>query len=216
MTVPKELIIVGSTIQYGACEPALCLKAIIVAGKISSEAVFKTASITISSDAVPLLGFIALSFPIAANPSGVAAFPIPKILALILEEISFVALFLYAFGNKNFNIGDIAKEIFLIKPFFSKTFIIPHHKHITPHNVMVNSTAELALSNIDFAIISTFFKIIAKEKARILKKAKIKPIILPQISFFSTLFDFLIESITRYYPDVIKVFSFRFMHIIII
>ena len=87
-------------------------------------------------------------------PIGVAALPIPSMLALIFTAIYFFA-FCPALGNRKFIIGFNNFSNFCDNPAFSAIFIIPVQKHITPANDNTVKTALFAPSNAPFIVWST-------------------------------------------------------------
>ena len=78
----------GNIILVGFSEFKEFLIAITVVGMSCNEAVLRSTSIAIELLRVDLLEFFSCKDCIAFIPSGVAAFPRPKIFAVIFKEIS--------------------------------------------------------------------------------------------------------------------------------
>ncbi len=144
---------------------------------MSNEAVFSTTSITMSSVAVPGFLFEEFSASMASSPSGVAALPMPRTFALMFDAILPPPMSdANASGNIKRSMGDMRCESFDISPFFSKTFIHPHHRHILPTSDTVRLTALSAPSNTEVTSVSVLCVKNENIKESTHKKQKILPI----------------------------------------
>ena len=87
-TQNREVIQTGIIIENGFCEPAARRRANKFAGTSVSEEVLKTAKVICSLSAHSGDGLCLCIFFIAHSAKGVAAFPMPKKLALKVAQIS--------------------------------------------------------------------------------------------------------------------------------
>ena len=142
-----EQIHTGTRIMAGSEESADRRKARRVVGSRLIEAVFSTARVIISSVALPGSGLSRSSASMAFIAKGVAALPMPRMLALILADISSRPLPVrYAVGKSIFRRGAINFESFVIKFAAFKTRMTPHQRHIIPNKERVRVTALAAPS----------------------------------------------------------------------
>lgn len=131
------------------------LIAITVVGISCMEAVFKSTSIAIELLKVDLFLFFSCRDSVALRPSGVAAFPRPKIFAIMFNEISsWAGSFSFTSGKRNLIIGFSILASFLERDESFAICIMPHQSVIVPKKVMVSSTAEDADSKIPLFIFS--------------------------------------------------------------
>ena len=82
---------VDAIIFGGSWDPAAARKAITVMGMMVREEVVKATNVHIASVAVPGSLFSSFSFSIALIPKGVAALPMPKMLAVMLIMMAPIA-----------------------------------------------------------------------------------------------------------------------------
>ena len=96
---------------------------------------------------MPSSSALLASFFIAASAYGVAALPIPRMLALMLAAISSVAHpDWYASGKIMRKSGEIKRASLRIAPARLRSSMIPHQRHMEPHSVSVRLTAPEAPS----------------------------------------------------------------------
>ena len=105
----------------------------------------------------------------AFNPNGVAAFPSPKIFAIIFIEISLWIFGFFKFGNKNLRIGFKSFVNFSVRVVLLAISMIPLHKHNVPSRLIDKFTASLVLSKIELFKFSKLPEKIAKENDIIIK-----------------------------------------------
>lgn len=147
-----EHIHTAGTTRNGLSAPAARRSAQTVVGITDMEDVLSTASVIMSSLAVPrgtpMPRARSSSFFIAARAYGVAALPIPRMLALMFAAISSTPQpERTASGNTTRKSGVIRRVRCLSTPAFLKSSIMPHHRHIVPHSVSVSFTAPEAPSS---------------------------------------------------------------------
>lgn len=152
----------GKIIELALFELSDVLIAMTVVGMSWREAVFIKTSVAMELLRVFFSVFCFCRVSIAFNPSGVEAFPRPRMFAIMFNEISSCALsFSCTSGNKNFTIGFSILDSFFDNDESCAICIIPDQSVIVPKKVIVSSTAEEADSNIPLFIFSIFPLIMA-------------------------------------------------------
>ena len=154
-----------------------------------------TTNVTMSFEAVSLFPFALLISCMALIPIGVAAFPSPSILALILAATSSVAMsFRQVSGKMNFKMGDMIFATIRQTPMSSSTRMTPLQSPITPTSAIVSVTAFDAPSRIAPASCDKFPVKIAKSKEIML----IIENILPKIAITALLFLYISTKFKRF------------------
>ena len=127
-----------------------------VVGKRSRDAAPSAANVTISSEATPPVQ-AAFIFSIAESASGVAAFPIPKMLAdSAAQTSSRPAPLCHVFGKTWRKTGERRRESTFIVPLSRSTSITPFHRHMAPQSDNTTVTAFAAPSSAAFATAPIF------------------------------------------------------------
>ncbi len=146
----SEVKITGSMISIGFSLPYLALIAAIVVGTICIDAVLNIVRSAIFFVAVSFLHSSFFSSFIASIPSGVAAFPSPNILAVMLrviaekaEEVLFIPLKISP------RMGESNDDILSVSPDFFAIFIIPPQNAIIPRRDKKSDTASSQEVTID-------------------------------------------------------------------
>ncbi len=151
-----EHIQIGTIMLKGSRLPAPRRSAMSVVGKRSRDAAPSAANVTISSEATPPVQ-AAFIFSIAESASGVAAFPIPRMLAESAAQTSSrPAPLCHVFGKTWRKTGESRRESTLIAPLSRSTSIIPFHRHIAPQSDITTVTAFAAPSSAAFATAPIF------------------------------------------------------------
>jgi hypothetical protein len=141
----KVANMVGPTISAALPEPKEARTAMIVAGTNVKPAVLMARNVHMASLAVSFLPFSSCNSPIALSPKGVAALPIPSILALMFIKIAPIAGWpLGTPGNNLPTSGCIRAAKDLRSPDFSAILAIPSQKVRIPINPKILSTADPA------------------------------------------------------------------------
>ena len=144
MKITGRIISIGFSLEY------LALIAAMVVGTICIEAVLKIVKSAIFFVAVSFLPSSFFSSFIASIPSGVAAFPRPKIFAVILSVIAEKAAEVLFMPLKiSPSRGDRRDDILSVSPDFFATFIIPPQKAIMPRSDKNSDTASSQEETID-------------------------------------------------------------------
>lgn len=123
---------VAGMVSEGESEPNCARSVMTVEGMSWIDAVFTTTNIHIAFDATYGFGFILSSRSIAKSPKGVAAFPMPRMLAdifmLIFERAS---LSFFIDGKRTFVSGERSRHIISDAPHRAVISITPDQKHIS-------------------------------------------------------------------------------------
>ena len=133
----------GSRISVGEAEPYSCLKSATVVGTRCMQAVFITTNLAISSLAVSFLGLSACSLLMASKPNGVAAFPRPRIFAVIFIAIASRVLSSFSRGNNSFKRGESNLQRALVNPLSSAICIRPFQRQIIPISLILRLIASV-------------------------------------------------------------------------
>ena len=152
-TEKADTVHIKGITEAGETEPAAERSESTVEGTKVKQVVFRTINRHIALEGRSDRGFVLLRARIASMPMGVAALPMPSILAQMFIVIKPFALS-SSFLKRRSIIGERSFLIAFIMPLFWATFIIPDQKHIRGAKVSIVVTEFFAPSKAEFMVSS--------------------------------------------------------------